>query len=86
MAEPAEYVSHLRGDDTTGTACGERWQGWQVPMQHTGPTSPPYRQPRAADVRGGPDRIRHCGACLRIASDLIAGRRAVDERTTHDLP
>lgn len=67
-----EHVAHLARDDKPNlTACGEPWQGWQVPpdadlkdpkLVTLSPHLPPTPQ----------DRVRQCQACRRVAMNLIS--------------
>jgi hypothetical protein len=66
-----QYVSHLSDDSGLFTACGEPWQGWQEPASaprdvgpNRGGPMPPHSQPRAHQ-----DKVRFCGACLRVSRD-----------------
>lgn len=64
------YIAHLRSDATTGTACGEPWQGWQAPpeLEHD-----PYSRvlpPYDLNPPTHRDSIRQCQACAKCASAL----------------
>lgn len=74
MPEFAVYTAHLASDkDRNQTACGEPWQGWQEPYDadlirpRGAGTLPPNHPPRDATTPGGPDLIRACVACHRLA-------------------
>jgi len=65
-----DFISHLKDDNSVGTACGEPWQGWQAPkdLDLKDPEAiilPPHDQPRPHK-----DRIRFCGACRKIGLNV----------------
>jgi hypothetical protein len=64
-----DYTAHLERDDRPNlTACGEPWQGWQVPEDADlkDPrlvTLPPHDPPNPSK-----DMVRQCQACLKTVA------------------
>ena len=61
-------IAHRANEDTTDTACGEPWQGWQAPEeldQHS-VVLPPHAQPTHGES------VRQCQACAKVAAEKAA--------------